>query len=87
MGVQSFDAGLLESCGRAHSLQDVYDAVQVIRQAGINNFSIDLMRCVTSILVTFLYLAVQVAPVNILTALSLVRDMDFLRDRSMRLCP
>ncbi|CAM9168800.1 unnamed protein product, partial [Sphacelaria rigidula] len=43
MGVQSFDTDLLQSCGRAHSLQDVYDAVGVIRKAGVKNFSIDLM--------------------------------------------
>lgn len=44
MGVQSFDASLLEACGRAHSLDDVYQAVEVLRQAGMDNFSIDLMR-------------------------------------------
>lgn len=44
MGVQSFDAGLLEACGRAHSLTDVYQAVEVLRKAGMDNFSIDLMR-------------------------------------------
>lgn len=44
MGVQSFDAGLLKSCGRAHSLADVYQAVQLLRQAEMDNFSIDLMR-------------------------------------------
>lgn len=44
MGVQSFDAGLLEACGRAHSLSDVYQAVEVLRKAGMDNFSIDLMR-------------------------------------------
>eukprot|EP00752_Nemacystus_decipiens_P017486 g15677.t1 len=43
MGVQSFDAGLLKACGRAHSLTDVYQAVEVLRKAGMHNFSIDLM--------------------------------------------
>lgn len=45
MGVQSFDAGLLAACGRAHSLPDVYHAVEVLRKANVENFSIDLMRC------------------------------------------
>lgn len=44
MGVQSFDAGLLEACGRAHSLTDVYQAVELLRKAKVDNFSIDLMR-------------------------------------------
>lgn len=44
MGVQSFDTGLLEACGRAHSLADVYEAVRLLRQAKMDNFSIDLMR-------------------------------------------
>lgn len=44
MGVQSFDAGLLEACGRAHSLADVYQAVELLRKAKADNFSIDLMR-------------------------------------------
>lgn len=48
MGVQSFDAGLLEACGRAHSLADVYQAVEVLRKAAMDNFSIDLMRCPSS---------------------------------------
>ncbi|CAN0145574.1 unnamed protein product, partial [Ectocarpus fasciculatus] len=43
MGVQSFDAGLLEACGRAHSLADVYQAVELLRKANADNFSIDLM--------------------------------------------
>ncbi|CAM9602863.1 unnamed protein product [Ectocarpus sp. 4 AP-2014] len=43
MGVQSFDAGLLEACGRAHSLADVYQAVELLRKAKVDNFSIDLM--------------------------------------------
>lgn len=44
MGVQSFDAGLLQACGRAHSLEDVYEAVELLRRSGVENFSIDLMR-------------------------------------------
>ncbi|CAM9542296.1 unnamed protein product [Scytosiphon promiscuus] len=43
MGVQSFDAGLLKACGRAHSLPEVYQAVELLRKANMENFSIDLM--------------------------------------------
>ncbi|CAM9264081.1 unnamed protein product, partial [Hapterophycus canaliculatus] len=43
MGVQSFDAGLLKACGRAHSLPEVYQAVELLRKAKMENFSIDLM--------------------------------------------
>lgn len=49
MGVQSFDAGLLEACGRAHSLADVYQAVEVLRKTEMDNFSIDLMRYFCSV--------------------------------------
>lgn len=44
MGVQSFDSELLSACGRAHSLVDVYKALDVIKNAGLDNFSIDLIR-------------------------------------------
>lgn len=44
MGVQSFDTELLKACGRAHSLGEVYDAVALLKKAGVKNFSIDLMR-------------------------------------------
>ncbi|CAM9902587.1 unnamed protein product [Chrysoparadoxa australica] len=43
MGVQSFDAELLKSCGRAHTLNDVYNAVDLLHKAGMDNFSIDLI--------------------------------------------
>ena len=43
MGVQSFDQTVLSSCGRAHSAQDVEQAVACMHSAGMENFSIDLI--------------------------------------------
>lgn len=43
MGVQSFDAGLLEKIGRTHSNEHVYKAIETAKQVGFTNISIDLM--------------------------------------------
>lgn len=43
LGVQSFDEGLLGRLGRIHSRQDIYQSLQSLKSAGINNFNIDLM--------------------------------------------
>lgn len=43
LGVQSFDDSLLEGCGRIHRSRDVYEAVQILRDGGIQNFSLDLI--------------------------------------------
>lgn len=43
MGVQSFDAGLLERIGRTHSNEHVYKAIDNAKQVGFTNISIDLM--------------------------------------------
>lgn len=43
LGVQSFDEELLRLCGRSHTVGDVYAAVDLIKQVGIKNFSIDLI--------------------------------------------
>lgn len=42
-GVQSFDAGLLETLGRIHSPDEAREAVRLARAAGFDNISIDLM--------------------------------------------
>ena len=42
-GVQSFDNGLLETIGRIHNTDDVYRSLQLAREAGFANLSIDLM--------------------------------------------
>jgi putative oxygen-independent coproporphyrinogen III oxidase len=43
LGVQAFQDELLKHCGRSHSVSDIFMAIDLIRQAGLNNFSIDLI--------------------------------------------
>ena len=43
MGVQCFQQDLLELCGRSHTLDDVYTAIRDIHQAGVQNWSLDLI--------------------------------------------
>ena len=43
LGVQSFDAGHLTRLGRIHSPDDVFRAVDELKQGGIRNFNLDLM--------------------------------------------
>jgi putative oxygen-independent coproporphyrinogen III oxidase len=43
LGVQAFQDELLQACGRSHSVADIFQAVNIIRSAGIVNFSLDLI--------------------------------------------
>jgi oxygen-independent coproporphyrinogen-3 oxidase len=43
LGVQAFQSELLQLCGRSHSLEDIFTAVEIIRQVGVPEFSLDLM--------------------------------------------
>jgi len=43
LGVQAFRDELLAAAGRFHRRQDIFRAVELLRQAGIENFSLDLM--------------------------------------------
>jgi oxygen-independent coproporphyrinogen-3 oxidase len=43
LGVQGFQAGLLEACGRSHNLEDVWKAIALIQELGDFNFSLDLI--------------------------------------------
>ncbi|MBI2530945.1 MAG: radical SAM family heme chaperone HemW [Deltaproteobacteria bacterium] len=43
VGVQSFQPRLLEFLGRAHSAEEARKALEIVRQAGFDNFSLDLM--------------------------------------------
>lgn len=43
LGVQSFDDRLLAEIGRTHRSKDVFEAVELVREAGFDNLSIDLM--------------------------------------------
>ncbi|MCT7958909.1 radical SAM family heme chaperone HemW [Laspinema sp. D3] len=43
LGVQAFQDDLLADCGRSHRTGDILNAVEVIREVGIENFSLDLI--------------------------------------------
>ena len=43
LGVQTFQPELLQVCGRSHTVGDIWAAVEMIRQVGLPNFSLDLI--------------------------------------------
>ncbi len=43
LGVQAFQDELLKVCGRSHSLDNTWQAINLIHQASISNFSLDLI--------------------------------------------
>ncbi len=43
MGVQTFDACLLERIGRIHTREQIYKSVETLRAVGIDNLNLDLM--------------------------------------------
>jgi putative oxygen-independent coproporphyrinogen III oxidase len=43
LGVQAFQPQLLMNCGRSHTLEEVYAAIDQVQQAGFHNFSLDLI--------------------------------------------
>jgi putative oxygen-independent coproporphyrinogen III oxidase len=43
LGVQTFDAQLLQFCGRTHNVKDIFMAIDLIKQANLKNFSLDLI--------------------------------------------
>jgi putative oxygen-independent coproporphyrinogen III oxidase len=43
IGVQTFEDNLLQLCGRSHSVADIYQAVELICLAGLDNWSLDLI--------------------------------------------
>jgi putative oxygen-independent coproporphyrinogen III oxidase len=43
LGSQAFQDDLLQSCGRTHTVKDIYEAVDWVNQAGIENLSLDLI--------------------------------------------
>ncbi len=43
LGAQAFQDELLRACGRSHSTTDIFTAVELIRQGGIANLSLDLI--------------------------------------------
>lgn len=43
LGVQAFQEGLLKACGRAHGVDEVYEAIGIIKSCGLKNWSMDLI--------------------------------------------
>lgn len=43
LGVQAFQEDLLQVCGRSHSVSDISTAIDLIRQVGVPEFSLDLI--------------------------------------------
>ncbi|EKQ69862.1 putative oxygen-independent coproporphyrinogen III oxidase [Leptolyngbyaceae cyanobacterium JSC-12] len=43
LGVQAFQPELLKLAGRSHTVEDIYTAVALVRQAGFTNISLDLI--------------------------------------------
>jgi putative oxygen-independent coproporphyrinogen III oxidase len=43
LGSQAFQDDLLQSCGRTHTVSEIYEAVDWVQQAGITNLSLDLI--------------------------------------------
>lgn len=43
LGVQAFQPELLAACGRSHTVDDIYQAIDLVHQAGFQNISLDLI--------------------------------------------
>jgi len=43
LGVQAFQPQLLQTCGRSHTVADIYTAVEILQRVGVTNFSLDLI--------------------------------------------
>lgn len=43
LGVQAFQDELLKSCGRAHGVKEIYEAIDIVKSCGVENWSMDLI--------------------------------------------
>lgn len=43
LGVQAFQSELLKICGRSHTIEDIYSAIEIIRTVKVPSFSLDLI--------------------------------------------
>lgn len=43
LGVQAFQDDLLKACGRAHGVKEVYEAIDIVKACGVENWSMDLI--------------------------------------------
>ncbi|KAI3673585.1 hypothetical protein L6452_39708 [Arctium lappa] len=43
LGVQAFQEELLKACGRAHGVEEVHEAIEIVGSCGVENWSMDLI--------------------------------------------
>ena len=43
LGVQTFDEKLLKVCGRSHNRQDIFTAINLLKEVNVDNWSLDLI--------------------------------------------
>nr|XP_043606217.1 heme chaperone HemW [Erigeron canadensis] len=43
LGVQAFQEELLKACGRAHGIEEVHEAIEIVGSSGVGNWSLDLI--------------------------------------------
>ena len=43
LGVQAFQEELLKVCGRAHGVEEVHEAIEIVGSCGVENWSVDLI--------------------------------------------
>uniref|UniRef100_A0A0V0HXH7 Putative ovule protein n=1 Tax=Solanum chacoense TaxID=4108 RepID=A0A0V0HXH7_SOLCH len=43
LGVQAFQEELLRSCGRAHGVQEIHEAIDIVGSCNVENWSVDLI--------------------------------------------
>lgn len=43
LGVQAFQQELLKVCGRAHGVDEVHEAIEIVGSCGVENWSMDLI--------------------------------------------
>ncbi|KAM3319256.1 heme chaperone HemW [Capsicum chacoense] len=43
LGVQAFQEELLKSCGRAHGVREIHEAIDIVGSCGVENWSVDLI--------------------------------------------
>lgn len=69
LGVQAFQEELLKACGRAHGVREVYEAVNIVKSCGVENWSLDLISSLPhqtlSIWEQSLQLTVQAQPTHV----------------------
>ena len=79
MGVQTFDADLLERIGRIHTREQIFKSVEILRAAGIDNLNLDLMFAIPTQTIaqwkTSLAEAVALAPEH-LSAYEVIYEQD-----------